>query len=78
MKVNKNKYTHYARFMGVDCYWNDDTSELVGRGRVSQFLLDTWGNWAAGMVEFICSVLNPVYEPMWRIVLLGEIKKEEK
>lgn len=36
----KREYTHYAKFYGIPCYFNDDTSELVGRNKLFELLLD--------------------------------------
>jgi len=35
----KREYTHYAKFYGVPCYFNEHTSELAGRNRFYEWLL---------------------------------------
>ena len=36
----KREYTHYAKFYGIPCYFNEYTSELKGRNKVYAWLLD--------------------------------------
>lgn len=33
------KYTHYAKFYGIPCYWNEHTDELDGRNLIYDRLL---------------------------------------
>lgn len=39
MKI-KREYTHYAKFYGVPCYYNEYTSELDGRNKFYSLVLD--------------------------------------
>jgi len=37
--IDKSRYTHYATFYGVPCYWNENTQELDGRNMICELLL---------------------------------------
>lgn len=47
MKINKQDYTHYAKFYGIPCYFNDDNGELTGRNKIYDWLL-----WKAFWIEY--------------------------
>lgn len=36
---SKREYTHYAKFYGVPCYWNNETDEIIGRNKLYELLL---------------------------------------
>lgn len=38
--INKQEYTHYAKFYGIPCYFNEATNALDGRNRFYGFLLN--------------------------------------
>lgn len=38
--MNKQDYTHYAKFYGIPCYFNNDTNALDGRNIFFGWLLD--------------------------------------
>jgi hypothetical protein len=67
MKPIPAKYTHYARYWGVPCYYNVTNNELGGRGAISDFFLDWWAVPFDQMVIWCSSLLNPDYEPEFKI-----------
>lgn len=38
--MNKQDYTHYAKFYGIPCYFNEVTQALDGRNKFYGLLLD--------------------------------------
>lgn len=37
--ANKYEFSHYAKFYGIPCYFNDSNDELVGRNRIYDLAL---------------------------------------
>lgn len=73
--MNKSDFTHWARFYGVPCYFNEHTGELAGRNRLFDRLLiaATWFH--NTFIEFGAQVLAALtgaeYEPGFPIYVWG-------
>jgi hypothetical protein len=70
---DKHTFTHYARFRGVPCYWDERDGCLCGRNRFWQLLFDGYAVPLDTFIGAAASALFPDYEPGFAIRLEGEI-----
>lgn len=75
----KRQFTHYALFAGlVPCYVSDDAEcRLQERNWIPEVSL-TAAQWLYGNFIAFMSLLDDDYEPMWPIVITGEINASVK
>lgn len=38
--ADKSRFTHYAKFYGIPCYFNESNDELAGRNKIFDLALD--------------------------------------
>lgn len=72
--------THRVKFYGVSCfaYIDDDSFELIGRNKVTQWLLDVYSRCIFEMINFtswFCALFNVDYIPGFKLYILEEIKE---
>lgn len=61
----KERFTHYAKFYGIPCYFNDSNDELVGRNKIYDLALD---------IAIFIEQLMPSNPDGFPIQITGEIK----
>lgn len=74
-RIDKANFTHYAWFRGVPCYWNNNTNELSGRNLLFDLALEWMAMPFDGLIQWLCILVSPDYDPGFAIRLTGCIEK---